>query len=901
MTACSLVFPYLSSAGWAARCEESGAVAQLASWGALGLWALLLLFGLFHLVRRGESGHLASFWAIGRSGVIMLAAFLLAVAAGRPVFMHQPSVQTKHFILVVDQSQSAHRQDANRKARIGKLAQELAKLADAKDAITRLSLIDFAASVDIRLDRASLPDGLEMLRRDEWPDRLHADGSDIAAALRKAEALANEQNDEDVIFLISDGNATTMPLARLALALEGRLHRVFITSLDAGEASEGIVSSYLPPRVQSGSAPDLRIVFDPGEASGGKADGTNWQMSLRGNGEPLALEKDRLATDGAIAALKFPVRFDGRGLQFAALDLQRGEQAFGARVFTLVSSPVRVLGLGDTAFLSLLPKERFEVEQRTEMDISGLDDFDMVVLGNVEAHRLDAGQLTQLADAVEQRGLGLFLVNGPMRGARDEPTVVQSFANTALDPLLPVSPDPKFLLQDPPPRDTIVLVDTSGSMAGGGLAAARLAVADILDYLRPQDSLELITFGGLSTGRQHGDAAGKQVIRDFASRFPSGDSSNVSRAFTRALAATGNYTSVFLITDGMVDPYDYAKAGLSFYYLQYSSGGMPLNDEIAKAARQSQILQSGQGLSFKPDSYDPEERKEFFSPDLVHPRIVAPIDGISGGLATSGVAFSYARQDAIRALVSDGLEGEPVLAFRDAKQLNNGSVGVFLSALDGDWTDSEAGRASIEASLLQLVKWSDRARYGFQLRDLGDEIALRISVEGKADEASVPQSLSVSLVIGDKTIGIPMQPVGLSGGQPVGQSEGQDEGLFEGRFALPQPVLASAERQPEGAEKGLLILREGGLGARAQAEVIPITVPYAISRRSDDREAASHGVNLSGLRAIADATGGALDRLPTRAQGVRSIGVPPQPMHVPLILLASFLFGAGLVMRGGRL
>ena len=164
---------------------------------------------------------------------------------------------------------------------------------------------------------------------------------------------------------------------------------------------------------------------------------------------------------------------------------------------------------------------------------------------------------------------------------------------------------------------------------GAGSLPARLAVADILDYLRPEDSLEVITFGGLTTGRQMGDAQGKQVIRNFASRFPIGDSSNVSRAFDRALAATGNYISVFLITDGMVDPYDYAKAGLSFYYLQYGSGATPLNEEIAKAARQSQVLQFGQGLSFKPDSYDPEERAEFFTPDLVHPRAVAPIDGIS--------------------------------------------------------------------------------------------------------------------------------------------------------------------------------------------------------------------------------------------------------------------------------
>ena len=245
----------------------------------------------------------------------------------------------------------------------------------------------------------------------------------------------------------------------------------------------------------------------------------------------------------------------------------------------------------------------------------------------------------------------------------------------------------------------------------------------------------------------------------------------------------------FLITDGMVDPYDYAKAGLSFYYLQYGSGATPLNEEIAKAARQSQVLQFGQGLSFKPDSYDPEERAEFFTPDLVHPRAVAPIDGISGGLATSGVAFTYAKADAIRALVSDGLEGEPVLAFHKPDQLKSGNTGVFLSALDGAWTGSEAGRRTIETSLMQLVKWSDRNRYSFRLHDFGDEIALRVSVVSDKADAPLPQTLSATLLLAGQSIGVPMAAV-------------EDErGVFEGRFALPDGKVAPEEASAS-ARKG---------------------------------------------------------------------------------------------------
>ena len=337
----------------------------------------------------------------------------------------------------------------------------------------------------------------------------------------------------------------------------------------------------------------------------------------------------------------------------------------------------------------------------------------------------------------------------------------------------------------------------------------------------------------------------------------------------------------------MVDPYDYAKAGLSFYYLQYGSGAAPLNEEIAKAAWQSQILQSGQGLSFKPDSYDPEERAEFFTPDLVRPRVVAPIEGISGGLATSGVAFTYAKAEAIRALVSDGLEGEPVLAFHKADQLEKGNRGVFLSALDGAWTDSAAGRRTIETSLTQLVKWSNRNRYSFRLQDFGDEVAIRVSVVGEAADAPLPQTLSATLLLAGQSIGVPMTMV-----------KGE-QGVFEGRFALPSHETAS---EGEGAvNKGLLYLQEGGAGALEQPQAIPVALPYAVPRAGNRSEAASYGVDLSGLQALADATGGTLDHLPNHSGQARQFSVPPKPVHRLLLLLATVFFGLSFLMRGSRL
>ncbi|WP_119310027.1 vWA domain-containing protein [Cohaesibacter haloalkalitolerans] len=893
MTACELIVSHVSRLGWVATCQETGLVASLASWGVLLLVAGLLLLTLWRMLLRPAEGKGRWRGAVLSSGAVVLSALLLAVAAGRPAFLHRPTDGQQHFIFVVDQSESAHRQGAARAARLKALVEDVQALAEGREQATRVSVLDFAAGVDIRLNRGSLADGLAVILRDDRSERLSRDGSDLAGAIKAAEGLADQLGDDDVVFLISDGNSTGASLEAIAATMKGHLHRLYVTTLDAGAPAEGIVSSYLPASVQSGSDPTFRVVLDPGDPVQNGAQSKDWALALERDGAPVALEKSEIHGTGAIEALRLPVRFDGRGIHYAAVNLANGDQSFVTRAFTLVNAPVRVLGVGDTAFLDGLPPDQFQLTERKAGNLSGLEDFDVVVLGGVPASTFSGADLERLAGAVGSRGLGLLLVNGPMRGSAEDPTVVQSYADTPLDPLLPVSPDPRFLMDDPPPRDTIVLVDTSGSMSGGGLAAARSAVADLLGYLRPEDSLQLVTFGGLSSGRQFGTEDGKAAIRAFARRFPTGDSSNVTRAFETALASTGNYTSVFLITDGMVDPYDYAKAGLSFYYLQYGSGLAPLNEEIAKAARQSQILQSGQGLAFRPDSYQPEEKAEFFSPDPVHPRIVSPIEDIRGGIVTPGVAFSYARADAIRALVSDGIEGEPVLAFSQSRQAQSGRTGVFLSAFDAAWKDSEAGRKAIAASLLQLVKWSARSRYAFRLSDLGGQIGLQISVMEEKGAShlpqGLPQTLAATLAVGGRTIGIPLQPVS------------EDSGVFEGRLPLSLTEEGTGEDAREGAREGLLYLQEGGAGALDAPQAIPIMLPPARTIKGNGREAASFGVNRSGLEVLAGVSGGAVDHLPAPRQAGLQPVVPPQPLHLPLILLAAIFAGFGFLMRGNRL
>ena len=63
------------------------------------------------------------------------------------------------------------------------------------------------------------------------------------------------------------------------LASREGLNRVFVTSLNAGAASEGIISSYLPAKIRSGSEPTLRVVFDPGGAGVKGPNGEGWAVA----------------------------------------------------------------------------------------------------------------------------------------------------------------------------------------------------------------------------------------------------------------------------------------------------------------------------------------------------------------------------------------------------------------------------------------------------------------------------------------------------------------------------------------------------------------------------------------------------------------------------------------------
>lgn len=873
MTACDAIAGLYVGAHERLVCLAAPWFSELASWIALLVAVVGIIWVLgrrYYLDARAE-GRARPRWLDASVLLVPLAALAAAIAAGEPAMIATTTGTDEHLIIVVDQSASARRLGEERAARLDAIARFVTEQEAAATVPLSVSVLSFGGRVVLRMDHGRAADAAALLRADGTGPEVDFQQSAVLAALEEAGRLAAAQPDADAIVLLSDGNDTVDDLlAAVGGGVLESLPATYVVPVSAGPPAEGIVSAYLPPAVESNATPIARVVFDPG------ADEpvTGWSIAASRNGQALAVSQPTL--DGAIQQLRLPITFEGRGLQFAQVGFAAGTSAYSRRMVTLVKSPIRVLGLGDAGFLDVLPSDRFDVTAAATLPLS-LADFDVVVLGAVDAGQLSRPDLQSLRDAVQASGLGLLLVNGGLRGDVREPTVTMSYKDTPLDAILPVSADPRFLIEDPPPRDILVVVDTSGSMEGSGIDSAKRAIRDLVSEMRPVDRIDVITFTAQQSGWLNGDAAGKSRLESFLAAMGTGGGSDAGPAFAEAARQTGNYAAAFFISDGDLADMNFRQNGMRFIYLEVGVTNALRHPEIAAIADEAQVLLPGQGLQLTPKFLKPEERTEYFLPDRVSPVTVQAIEGISGGVATSGLALAYVRADAERVLINP-TGGEPVLAFRDAGGIGGGRTAAFLSSFSGDWTGTEPGRRGIERSIEELASWSLRDRFDIRATDLGSALALRVSVlPGKGRDA-IPELLTATLV--SQASAVASVPLVAVADAP---------GVFEGSLGL--PVI---DRQPKW--EGALVLEEDD-GSR---QIIPVTLPTAAPGNDNGREAASAYLEQAALEGIAEASGGAYDRLPA-SDGSPAGSQPPARLHLYFLAAAAILFGLGMWGREIRL
>ncbi|NMH63700.1 marine proteobacterial sortase target protein [Shewanella sp. SHSM-M6] len=143
-------------------------------------------------------------------------------------------------------------------------------------------------------------------------------------------------------------------------------------------------------------------------------------------------------------------------------------------------------------------------------------------------------------------------------GAEDE-------ARYALVMLMPPGASDRH--PDPVPRELILVIDTSGSMAGDAIAQAKQAMAQALSGLRPQDSFNILAFSSgvnaFAAGALPANSRNLSRAQDFVAALTADGGTEMAPALMRALAAAGQQKlrqklqqklrQIIFMTDGAVD------------------------------------------------------------------------------------------------------------------------------------------------------------------------------------------------------------------------------------------------------------------------------------------------------------------------------------------------------------
>jgi Ca-activated chloride channel homolog len=118
---------------------------------------------------------------------------------------------------------------------------------------------------------------------------------------------------------------------------------------------------------------------------------------------------------------------------------------------------------------------------------------------------------------------------------------------------------PHRLERDPPPREMILIIDTSGSMMGEPIIQARESLLFALDRLRPEDRFNIIEFNHI-TRSLHDDPVAVtperlEQARRFVKRLRAGGGTVMGPALTQAMRGTppdNMLRQIVFITDGVI-------------------------------------------------------------------------------------------------------------------------------------------------------------------------------------------------------------------------------------------------------------------------------------------------------------------------------------------------------------
>ncbi|MCW2243153.1 vWA domain-containing protein [Azospirillum canadense] len=833
--------------GGAVGCDGGGWVGAVAIGGAVLAWAASVV----QAARARRGGRGAWVWAL--PVVVAGIGWLLAAAAEAPWLARGGgTAEGRHLAVVVDASASARRtpeQLPTALQRLGERLGDASRRSQPLDTASVLLVADGIAEVRKRAPLAGLAGALPGLAGEPGPP----DGeSDLATGIRAAARHVRTAGGSGAVLLLSDGLETrgdAAAAAREAGRLGIPVHTVPVASPSPGI---GLVASHLPPRVAAGFRTQLRLMIaNPHD----RAAGFRLRAWLNGTGAPA--EGAETVPPEAVGSAMLPLEFSGRGLQFVDVELTpiAGGPAQRRRLYTQVDAPTRVAALGPAPWLSGLPDGAYRVMRPAPGEAFDVDDLDVVVIDGVPADRLASGQAERIAAAVRGKGLGLLLVNGPHRGRSEDPTVLMGYEATALDPLLPVSSKPREERVEPPGRQIVVMIDTSGSMCGAPLALAQELAGRIVEQLRARDTLTVTAFASgfqdvLSNAGMGPD--GKARARSAIGSLACGGGTDPNAALQRLSAKDGRRCGLFFISDGEFDLRT-RQPGCMTTVFAIGQTASSVNGAIHQLGEVHFVNDSRDMAGLRLGFFDPEKRNKTFEPGRYRPDALIPTSGYlpDPPQELDGNAVSFPRER-VELAATRPYPVDPVLAFLDS---GAGTAAAFTTEVPAGWGHGGGARA-IAAWMERLAAWPRRDRYLFDLVDDGGSPTLLVSLAVQDGRTPTVEQLSASLraPTGDLPLRTDADPTTW------------------GRFRVRLPV-------PSGVDAATLVLRETGPDALDREQRIPIRLggpERGVVAASSEQWA--FGINAELLKAVAAASGGTYDPPPSVLGGA----APKPPLAVPL-------------------
>ncbi|MHC4398540.1 MAG: VWA domain-containing protein [Planctomycetota bacterium] len=537
-------------------------------WLLAGLVVLPFLVYYFHrslvdFTRRQLAGSLA---------IRSLVVILLALALSGLTLMLPTDRQ--FVVFVVDASLSIDDQSRDKAARYI----EQARQHTGNNDVAFLSFAEEPGRVEAEFQRDSLK-----------PQEEKAKGTNLAAAIEVATAAIPPFYVPHVV-LLTDGNQTDGDVLATALAAGVPISTVPLAVRADPEVQVSGVE--VPAQVRQGEPFYVEVVIDSNHDDEGTVEIFRGPHKVESSRQKISKGENRFRfrqTAEEERLVEFAARIEG--FDDALLD----NNTAAGLVFT--SGKPRVLLIDSDPkttrhFTWSMQEQNIQIDVRppegTPSTLSGLQNYELLILSNVPATALSMRQMDVIRTYVQDLGGGLIMLGG------DQSFGLGGYYKTTLEEILPVRSDFEKE-KEKPSLGMVLIVDKSGSMGGMKIELAKDAARSAVELLGPRDQIGVIAFDGAAywVSEVH-SAADKHYIIDRISTIEASGGTNIYPAmvdgYEALTAAVAKLKHVILLTDGHSSPGDFegitaqmAAARMTVSTVAVGSGAdQPLLENIAR-------------------------------------------------------------------------------------------------------------------------------------------------------------------------------------------------------------------------------------------------------------------------------------------------------------------------------